>query len=70
MAIVLVEQYFELARDLADEFAVMDRGAVMLSGARGDLGLGIAPRLIVDSRFAASDDILRLRQARIAVQAP
>jgi urea transport system ATP-binding protein len=37
MAIVLVEQYFEFARDLADEFAVMDRGAVMLSGARGDL---------------------------------
>jgi len=34
------------------------------------LGLGIAPRLIVDSRFAASNDILRLRQARTAVQAP
>ncbi|HEY1723538.1 MAG TPA: urea ABC transporter ATP-binding subunit UrtE [Magnetospirillaceae bacterium] len=32
MAILLVEQYFEFARDLADEFAVMDRGEVVLSG--------------------------------------
>jgi len=32
MAIVLVEQYFEFARDLADDFAVMDRGEVVLSG--------------------------------------
>jgi urea transport system ATP-binding protein len=37
MAIVLVEQYFEFARDLADRFAVMDRGEVVLSGAREDL---------------------------------
>jgi urea transport system ATP-binding protein len=35
MAIVLVEQYFEFARDLADEFAVMERGEVVLAG-RGD----------------------------------
>lgn len=34
MAIVLVEQYFEFARDLADDFAVMDRGAVVMSGTR------------------------------------
>lgn len=32
MAVVLVEQYFEFARDLADSYAVMDRGAVILSG--------------------------------------
>lgn len=32
MAIVLVEQYFEFARDLADDFIVMDRGAVVLAG--------------------------------------
>ena len=32
MAILLVEQYFEFARDLADAFAVMDRGEVVLSG--------------------------------------
>jgi len=35
MAILLVEQYFEFARDLADTFAVMDRGQVVLAG-RGD----------------------------------
>lgn len=34
MAIVLVEQYFEFARDLADTFMVMDRGEVVLEGTR------------------------------------
>ncbi len=33
MAILLVEQYFEFARDLADAFAVMDRGEIVHSGA-------------------------------------
>ncbi len=37
MAIVLVEQYFEFARDLADSFAVMDRGAVVMAGRKADL---------------------------------
>ncbi len=37
MAIVLVEQYFEFARDLADSFAVMDRGEVVLAGKRADM---------------------------------
>ena len=32
MAIVLVEQYFEFARDLAHRFLVMDRGEVVLEG--------------------------------------
>ncbi len=32
IAIVLVEQYFDFARELADEFIVMDRGAVVMSG--------------------------------------
>ncbi|MCI4662352.1 MAG: urea ABC transporter ATP-binding subunit UrtE [Neomegalonema sp.] len=32
MAIVLVEQYFEFARDLADRFYVMDRGEIVASG--------------------------------------
>ena len=32
MAIVLVEQYFDFARNLGDAYAVMDRGSVMLSG--------------------------------------
>ena len=37
MAIILVEQYFEFARDLADRFAVMERGEVVLSGVRGEM---------------------------------
>lgn len=32
MGILLVEQYFDFARDLADTFAVMDRGAIVISG--------------------------------------
>jgi urea transport system ATP-binding protein len=32
MAILLVEQYFEFARDLADSYMVMDRGETVLSG--------------------------------------
>jgi len=37
MAIVLVEQYFEFARDLADDYAVMDRGEIVLAGNGADL---------------------------------
>jgi urea transport system ATP-binding protein len=37
MAIVLVEQYFEFARDLADSFILMDRGEVVASGDRSGL---------------------------------
>jgi urea transport system ATP-binding protein len=37
MAILLVEQYFEFARDLADAFAVMERGEIVLSGSRDEL---------------------------------
>ena len=37
MAILVVEQYFEWARDIADDYAVMDRGAVVLSGARAEM---------------------------------
>jgi urea transport system ATP-binding protein len=37
MAILLVEQYFEFARDLADQYAVMDRGQVVVAGARTDM---------------------------------
>lgn len=35
MAILLVEQYFEFARELADRFAVMDRGRVVVAGDAG-----------------------------------
>ncbi|MFC6589158.1 urea ABC transporter ATP-binding subunit UrtE [Sulfitobacter pacificus] len=37
MAIVLVEQYFEFAYDLADRFVVLRRGEVILQGAKQDL---------------------------------
>ena len=37
MAILLVEQYFEWARDLCDNYAVMDRGQVVLSGTRAEM---------------------------------
>jgi urea transport system ATP-binding protein len=37
LAIVLVEQYFDFAHDLADEIVVMDRGEVVLSGPTASL---------------------------------
>jgi urea transport system ATP-binding protein len=37
IAILLVEQYFEFARDLADRFAVMDRGEIVLAGTRSEM---------------------------------
>ncbi|MBV9220018.1 MAG: urea ABC transporter ATP-binding subunit UrtE [Methylobacteriaceae bacterium] len=37
IAILLVEQYFEFARDLADDFAVMERGAVVLAGDKASM---------------------------------
>ena len=35
MAIVLVEQYYDFAEELADAYVVMERGAVVMSG-RGE----------------------------------
>ena len=37
MAILLVEQYFDFAQELAQTIAVMDRGDIVLSGRREDL---------------------------------
>ncbi len=37
MAIVLVEQYFDFACDLADRYAVMDRGRIVLAGQAGEV---------------------------------
>jgi urea transport system ATP-binding protein len=37
MVILLVEQYFDFARELADRFAVMDRGHVVLAGTRSEM---------------------------------
>ena len=40
MAILVVEQYFEWARDIADDYAVMDRGAIVLAGTRAEMDEG------------------------------
>ncbi len=37
MAILLVEQYFEFARDLADRFILMERGEVVVAGDKAEL---------------------------------
>ena len=37
MAIVLVEQYFDFAYRLADQFVVLGRGAVVLNGKKKDI---------------------------------
>ena len=35
--IVLVEQYFDFARQIADYFFLMDRGSILLQGAADEL---------------------------------
>ena len=48
MAILLVEQYFDFARELADRFAVMERGAIVMAGDRSQLqGADVRQRLVV-----------------------
>jgi len=37
MAILLVEQYFDFVKQLADSFAILDRGEIVLAGTRADL---------------------------------
>jgi urea transport system ATP-binding protein len=37
MAIILVEQYLDFARELGDRFVVMDRGAVIYSAWRDNM---------------------------------
>lgn len=37
MAVLLVEQYFEFARDLADSFCVLDRGEVIMAGTKNEM---------------------------------
>ena len=46
MAIVLVEQYLDFARDLGDRFAVVDRGAIVYSCQRQDLDEAALKRAI------------------------
>jgi urea transport system ATP-binding protein len=44
MAILLVEQYFEFAVELADQIFVMDRGEVVMGGPKGDLDMAQVQR--------------------------
>lgn len=46
MAIVLVEQYYDFARELADQIAVMVRGEVAMSGPAGELDEPAVRRLL------------------------
>ena len=46
MAILLVEQFFEFARDLADTFAVLDRGEVILAGTGDSMDEAAVRRLM------------------------
>ena len=46
MAVVLVEQYYDFARDLADRITVMVRGEVAMAGATGDLQEAAVRRLL------------------------
>jgi urea transport system ATP-binding protein len=47
MAILLVEQYFDFVKQLADTFAVMDRGEIVLSGTRAELTTDVRRHLTV-----------------------
>jgi urea transport system ATP-binding protein len=46
IAVVLVEQYLDFARELGDFFAVMDRGAVVYSSTRDDMNEGALKRAL------------------------
>jgi urea transport system ATP-binding protein len=46
MAIVLVEQFFDFAWELADRVVVLERGAVVLSGPRAEIDVREAARLV------------------------
>jgi len=48
MAILLVEQYFDFARELADRFVVMERGEIVQKGDRSALeGDDVRQRLAI-----------------------
>jgi urea transport system ATP-binding protein len=46
MAIVLVEQYLDFAKELGDQFVVMDRGAVVYACGRADMDEGALKRAL------------------------
>jgi urea transport system ATP-binding protein len=37
MAILLVEQYFDFAKELADHYTVLDRGEVVIAGDKANV---------------------------------
>ena len=48
MAILLVEQYYDFARSLADQYLVMERGEIVMRGSGADMGRhGVRERLAV-----------------------
>ena len=46
MSILLVEQYLDFCREIADRFYVMDRGAIVAGGTIGDLSDGIVKQYL------------------------
>jgi urea transport system ATP-binding protein len=46
MAILLVEQYYDFARSLADRYLVMERGAIVARGAGADMDRDGVRRLL------------------------
>ena len=46
MAIVLVEQYLDFARELGDQFAVMDRGQIVYACTKDDMDEGALKRAL------------------------
>jgi urea transport system ATP-binding protein len=47
MAILLVEQYFDFARALADQFVVMSRGEIVKRGSGRDMDADAVRSLLV-----------------------
>ena len=55
MAILLVEQYYDFARALADQYLVMERGEIIMRGAGADMDRdGCAKALALMNQVAAS----------------
>jgi urea transport system ATP-binding protein len=46
MAILLVEQYLDFAREIADDLIVMDRGEVVVAGARSEVNEAVVKRYL------------------------
>ena len=46
MAILLVEQYLDFAREIADDLIVMDRGEIMVAGTRSEVDEAVVRRYL------------------------